>query len=313
MRYSISMAFWILASILWTVLVAVLALRWPAEPMSVAELERRAKHSVKFRTRLLLKKRAPAWRVLQMVFATIIVLILITVLTLQYQWLGTLIAAGALALAALFVYIIPPDWSRKLIAKHAEFFAKCAGYFAWFGRADDAPTAIHSRHELDEILAHSPDAVSDSQRQTIIAVLDDDKTHARDIMTPAEDIVFVRDSNTLGPMILDDLHKSGHAIFPVVRKGSDQFVGAFYIADALPLTQQNQKIADRMRRPLPLVGADETLSQLMRRVADHHATAFVVVDDEELPIGLLSIADIFAALGLIAKKSRTGLGDTSEK
>jgi len=77
-----------------------------------------------------------------------------------------------------------------------------------------APTSMK---EFIDMLRRTPKSVlSDQDRAKISAVMSFDSKNVANLMTPKQDLIFVRKDEFLGPLMLDKLYKSGSTYFPVV-------------------------------------------------------------------------------------------------
>ena len=68
-----------------------------------------------------------------------------------------------------------------------------------------------------DVLRRTPrNVLSDQDRARIAAVMSFDEHKVQDLMVPKKDMVFVKNTEILGPLVLDKLYKSGFTNFPVV-------------------------------------------------------------------------------------------------
>lgn len=300
MRYSGSMEI-IITIILFVLLIWTLIMRWPHDQLSIPELERRAKHNKKYHARLQLRKLYPAYRTWRTLKGLIIGLVLTTLLVKWHGWFGTLESFGLIIAAFAIAGLIPNKWidvlSQKIFANNADFYIRVMSYFSWMGREQPpAPEMISSRAELRELVRNSVDTLSSDEQKLIIGALDFGDRKIDDFMTPLNDITFVKSRETLGPMLLDELHKTGHRVFPVVKTNLNSIVGTLNLDDVLPLKQESQTVSQVMRKPLPLIETGETCENALAHFMEYHCSQFVVVDAEQNTIGLIGLSDVIEAL-----------------
>ena len=82
-----------------------------------------------------------------------------------------------------------------------------------------------SEKELVQVFRRAPREVLDVKHRNLISgAMSFDKRKAMLITMPREDITFLKDSDFLGPLKLDNLYKTGETIFPVLDK-SKKVVG----------------------------------------------------------------------------------------
>ena len=74
-------------------------------------------------------------------------------------------------------------------------------------------------------------------------------------MTPWKGVASVDNKELLGPLVLDDLHKSGHYRFPAVEKSSQDIVGVLNIRSLVDVSVSNhtQRVDHAMSREVPTV------------------------------------------------------------
>jgi CBS domain containing-hemolysin-like protein len=148
-------------------------------------------------------------------------------------------SGGLLAFATILVAFLVARMFHKIAARLvARHLATLNKYFGWtkvLGElmvAGDDPQ-LASSHELLH-LVEKADFLSPDQTSLMRAAAGLDQLIATDIMTPRDQIVFVRDRDVLGPKLLDELHQSGHEVFPVVRGNMEHVVGTLLLPDVLP-------------------------------------------------------------------------------
>ena len=85
-----------------------------------------------------------------------------------------------------------------------------------------------SQEELVEVLQRTPsDVLSGADRARIAAVMSFDSRVVADLMIGKGEMVFVKASEVLGPLVLDKLYKSGFTNFPVVDS-KEKVVGVLH-------------------------------------------------------------------------------------
>ncbi len=118
-------------------------------------------------------------------------------------------------------------------------------------------------------------------------------------MTPRRAVKFVAASDTVGPMLMDELHKSGLSRFPVVKelsKGEPQVIGTFYIKDVgledMAASGSRVNVRDLMQKNAYFINEDQTLRQALAAFLKTHHHLLVVVNNFEEVVGVLSLEDV---------------------
>lgn len=224
-----------------------------------------------------------------------------------------LIAGGALVILAyrqwdaivaitiILIVAIVARLSYKFIGRavtgHAAFWVK---YFAWtrilskLGTTNDG-SSFGSCEELSH-MADKADCLDQNQKLLIKGALKFNDRTIDQVMTPKKDIIYVKERDILGPMLLDDLHKTDHRVFPVAKGNLNRIIGTLYLDDVLPIRQDDLAVEKAMRKPLPLIEQGETLDLTLGRFLEYHCSQFVVVDEHQVVVGLISIHDVINAL-----------------
>lgn len=166
-------------------------------------------------------------------------------------------------------------------------------FSAWIGNEQQV---IYSKEELQRMfdgqeLSKNSDIAADEARM-IRKVLEFGDKKIRDVMTPRKVVTLVEQSDKVGPLLMDELHKSGHSRFPVVAdKKHDNFVGTLYLRDLIG-EQGSKTVKDMMQKDVRYVHEEQSLDHALRAFLKLHHHLFVVVNNFEEFVGVLSIEDV---------------------
>lgn len=159
---------------------------------------------------------------------------------------------------------------------------------------------VHSREELVYLLeTTSTHVLSESERQMLLSSLEFGTKTAHDVMTQRAAIVSVKKHEILGPLVLDDLHKSGHSHFPVIDGDLDTIVGILYINDYLTLdtTRKHTLRADSaMGSHVTYVDEREPLEKILETMISSHQHLVIVTGSNGMTVGLVTLKDIVTTL-----------------
>lgn len=159
-------------------------------------------------------------------------------------------------------------------------------------------TGLYEREDLVEFL--------DTQRQmtdsrisgaeidmAIHALTFGDRT-VGEILTPKRVVKMVREDDTIGPILLDELHASGHSRFPVYTangEGQDKIVGTLYLRDLVD-ARHGGKVHAEMEKKVFYVHEDQGLYQVLHAFIKTKHHMFVVVNTFEEYVGIVTIEDV---------------------
>ncbi len=162
-------------------------------------------------------------------------------------------------------------------------------------------TGLYEKEDLLELLnsqkKQADSRISEEELKIARGALTFGDKKVADIMTPRRKVKFLTASDTVGPMLMDELHKSGLSRFPVVReltKGEPSVIGTFYIknVDLEDMTGSHVKVGDLMRRDASFINEEQTLRQALAGFLKTHHHLLVVVNQFEEVVGVLSMEDV---------------------
>lgn len=117
-----------------------------------------------------------------------------------------------------------------------------------------------------------------------------DKTVA-DALVPKRVVQSVSVEEAVGPVLMGELHASGHSRFPVYEVKKDNIVGVLYLHD-LVATKKSGVVRNIMRRKVTYVHEDFTLYQTLQAFIKTKQHLFVVVNSFEEYVGIITIEDV---------------------
>lgn len=117
----------------------------------------------------------------------------------------------------------------------------------------------------------------------------------RTIMTPRRQIKMVGADDQVGPMLMDELHKSGHSRFPVVKGSakstSPEIVGTLYLKDIVGYSGSGT-VKSLARKDVFYINEDSSLRQALDAFLKTHHHLLIVVNSFEEIVGVLSLEDV---------------------
>jgi CBS domain containing-hemolysin-like protein len=142
---------------------------------------------------------------------------------------------------------------------------------------------------LQAVTAKDTD-LSDDELRIIRHSLDFGRKTVHDVMTPRSVMAIVKQDDILSPLLLDELHKTGHSRFPVFA--SDESVaGVLYTKDLIDL-KSHTKVTDIMHKPVHFVNENRELDHVLQAFIRTKQHLFLVVNEFAEITGLITIEDI---------------------
>ena len=118
-------------------------------------------------------------------------------------------------------------------------------------------------------------------------------------MTPKSVVETIRQGEILGPLVLDDLHKTGHSRFPVIDGDIDHVVGILHLRDVLTLDTNRKhtaKVETAMDKRVHYIRQDHTLPQALAAFLSTHHHMFIVINEFRETVGILTLEDVLESL-----------------
>jgi len=297
----------ILCLILFTLLVLVAGVRIVSNSLSIVELTRRADGGDE-KAVATLRQRAclPDIVSLQRISIAILLVLFVVVSVAGFGlMLGTLLSVvTALGYGAIAQWDFIYKRIQPLYERHEStlltFMERYPGVFRLIRTASVdtlQEKQFDSIEELREMVAKSGTLLSKDEKMLIERSLAFDDQLVNEVMTPRSVIDVVNKNDLLGPLMLDDLHKTGHSRFPVIDGDIDHIVGMLLIRSLFSLDSQKTTTAEKAMEPKVFyIREDHTLRQALAGFLRTHHHLFVVINEFRETVGLLSLEDTLEAL-----------------
>jgi len=160
-------------------------------------------------------------------------------------------------------------------------------------------TEIHlgSRQELEHLIDASEGVLSLDEKRLVVHSLAFSDKKVSSIMTLASDIVTIKKTEFLGPLTLNDLHKTGYKQLPVISQDINHIIGILHLEGLLALDIKRSVTAEKaMDDKVVYVKADETLPGALATFLRARQHLLIVVDESHHTVGLVTLDDIIEAL-----------------
>lgn len=159
--------------------------------------------------------------------------------------------------------------------------------------------AFDSRDELLHLVSQSGVVLTHDEKMLIRHALEFDTRSVRDTMTPRSVVDTIARKELLGPLVLDQLHKTGHSRFPVIDGDIDHVVGTLYLRDVLKIDatkKHTSRVDTAMDEKVFYIHEDQTLDHALAAFLKSHHHLFIVVNEYRETVGILSLEDVVEQL-----------------
>ena len=147
-----------------------------------------------------------------------------------------------------------------------------------------------SLEDFISVIQRTPKSILSSRdRERIAAVMSFDERIVGDLMLPKSKMVFVKDSEMLGPLVLDKLYKSGFTNFPVID--SKEKVKGFINTEALnALEVRKMEKADKyVDKKVNYLHEKDSLSTVVDEIAKNNGYYYLVLDEKNELVGFFTV------------------------
>ena len=156
---------------------------------------------------------------------------------------------------------------------------------------------LSSREELEHAIEDSQGILSNDEKKLLLNGLHFPEKTVESIMTPRGVVESINKSELIGPLLLDELHKTGHSRFPVIDGDIDHVVGVLHIRELLALgNKASQTAAEAMEKKVYFINQDQSLKSALSAFLKTRHHLFVVVNGYRETAGIVTLEDVIEAL-----------------
>lgn len=298
----------ILCALVATALVLVAGMLPRQTKMSLFEIERRKKagdpEAIKVHRRETLRDNILS---LQRVLCSLLLVLFVLLSVLAFGWLIGVLVAVVVALEYSAVSRLGPvsRLAQKIYDHHESsllrFVEKYPRTFRFIKAALPSmiPAAhLDSKEELEHLVQNASAVLSVEERKRILNGLKFDAREVKEIMTPRGMIDGIQKNELLGPLVLDDLHKTGHSRFPVIDGDVDHIVGMLYIQNLLVVDsgKRSNSVEKAMEPRVFYIHEQQSLAHALAAFIRTRHHLFIVINEFRETVGVVSLEDVMEAL-----------------
>lgn len=294
--------------VIMTLMLLVVASVSPRQAtLSMYELERRRRKgdvsaSDELRRMLLLDDIVSLHKAVEALFLALVVLAAVR----AFGFLAGVVVSAVLALT--YSRIAHCEWLAQMVDNYYQrieprllIFVEKHPRWGQLLRSVSAPAEpnrLNSREELEHLVQQSANVLSSAEKRTISAALHFSEKTVEEVMTPRGVIDTVAKSDVIGPLLLDDLHKTGHSRFPVTDGDIDHIVGILHIRSLLTLDhgKKTSRVEKAMDKKIYFIDQDQKLERALSAFIKTRHHMFIVVNGYRETAGILTLEDTLEAL-----------------
>jgi CBS domain containing-hemolysin-like protein len=176
-----------------------------------------------------------------------------------------------------------------------------SGFSKFFSKVNPVAfhTGLYDKEDLLELLSYQnhqvDNRISEQDLKIASGALTFGDKLVRDIMTPRRAVKLVYGTDTIGPLLMDELHASGYSQFPVVnaptKESTPQIVGTLYFKDLIE-HQDRGKVSEVMQKGARHINENKSLRDALNIFLKSQHHLLIVVNNFEEITGVISLEDV---------------------
>lgn len=178
---------------------------------------------------------------------------------------------------------------EPLFWKNATVLTRALGLF--ISKTQSQQFTFASKDELRRLIEADQSVLEQQEKGRLLKAFDFNTAKLVDHMVVRSKIVVVDQAETVGPLLLDRLHKSGHNIFIVVNKNLDHVKGLLYMSDLVPLDPQIKTVKDAIRPTVHYLPDDAHLKDVLVASLKTGRQLFLATSKGGEVTGLITLRD----------------------
>lgn len=156
-------------------------------------------------------------------------------------------------------------------------------------------TGLYEKQDLVDLLRQQKGQLDNRISKDELAIarnaLSFGDKQVRDVMTPRRVMKTVSSGDSVGPVTMEELHKSGHSRFPVYEDKKDNFVGVLYMRDMVR-ARAGGLVKNLMEPRVYYVHDEGNIDEVLQAFIKTHHHMFLVVNSFEEVVGLITMEDV---------------------
>lgn len=160
-------------------------------------------------------------------------------------------------------------------------------------------TGIYEKNDFLELINHqnrqTDNRIAEADLKIAFSALQFGDKTVGSVMTPRRKVKMVSAEEVAGPILTDELHKTGFSRFPVVKDSvkaaSPQVIGTLYLNDLIGY-EGSGRVRSLAKRDVYFINEESSLRQAMNAFLRTHHQLLIVVNSFEEMVGVLTLEDL---------------------
>lgn len=144
---------------------------------------------------------------------------------------------------------------------------------------------------LNQQLAQTDNRIDQAEIEIAISALNFGDQLIRKRLTPRRAVKTIQVNEPVGPILMTELHASGHSRFPVYDGKKDNIVGVLYMRDLVDVKAEGT-VKNVMKKKVGYVNEEQNLYDALQSIIKTHHHLLVVVNSFEEYVGIITLEDV---------------------
>jgi CBS domain containing-hemolysin-like protein len=184
-------------------------------------------------------------------------------------------------IGALLEYIHP------LVNKLGKYFEK--------HRPLSIHTGLYEKEDLIDLIDKQKiqveNRIDKAELDMVKQVLSFGDKKVADYLIPRRLVASISMDDSVGPILMGEVHKSGHSRFPVYEGSKDNIVGLLYMRDIMG-QKEGGEVKKLIRKDVVYIHEEQTLYDVLQAAVKVRQHLFIVVNSFEEYVGIISVEDV---------------------
>jgi len=163
----------------------------------------------------------------------------------------------------------------------------------------DEHTGLYEKEDLFDLLDrqhHQSDSrITDDELTRMRSVLQLSESRVGDIIIPRKEVRAVAVDEPISPVLVDELHHSGHVRFPVYDSKPSHIVGTLPLEVVADIKHKGV-VRDYYDEHLAYLHENDSLEQALRAFYETRQHLFIVINNADQYAGIITLSDILRYL-----------------
>jgi len=158
-------------------------------------------------------------------------------------------------------------------------------------------------------LGEAEGTIERDEREMVKEVFRFDETHASEVYTPNQNVVFLQENDTVAEIIKKSI-QTGYSRFPVYRNNLDDIIGMVHVKDTLAVIDKDVSVKSILR-PILKIDSSMKVDDVLRIMKAKKTHLALLQTTDGKTKGLVSMEDLIEEIfGEIADEHETGADPT---